>query len=89
MSCGGNMRVTDDDWTTDRPLLLYGKIFLHRSGTGGVGEETIWPIGEEIITFKHSDTFQNHYKHSNAVNFHNARRKSLIELEETWYINRC
>jgi hypothetical protein len=34
VSCGLNMRETDGDQTTDRCLLLYGKIFSHRAGTG-------------------------------------------------------
>ena len=32
--CGGNMRDTDDGRTTDRPSLLYGKIFWHSAEIG-------------------------------------------------------
>ena len=27
------MTDTDDGWKTDKPLLIYGKIFSHRGGT--------------------------------------------------------
>ena len=36
VSCRGNMRDTDGGRTTDRPLLLHGKIFSHMNGTGSV-----------------------------------------------------
>ena len=34
MRCGENIREMDDGLTTDRPFLVYGKIFSHRVRTG-------------------------------------------------------
>ena len=42
------MREADDGPTTERPLLLYGKIFYHRAGTGLYSS---FPIGIEVDHF--------------------------------------
>ena len=34
MSCGENMCDMDDSQKTEKPLLLYGKLFSHRAVTG-------------------------------------------------------